>query len=106
MSDPLRIINGRVYDPTNGIDGEVREICIQGGKVGVKLPVDEQEVGGKALPFEATLLHQGQGAVVLGLNVGLQAMQTQGVEGVILHQLEPFTHEALTGERRAGIVSE
>jgi formylmethanofuran dehydrogenase subunit A len=33
MSDSLRIVNGRVHDPANGIDGEVREICIQGGKV-------------------------------------------------------------------------
>jgi formylmethanofuran dehydrogenase subunit A len=29
----LRIINGEVYDPINGINGEVREICIDDGKI-------------------------------------------------------------------------
>ena len=29
MTEMLRIINGRVYDPINGIDGEMRDICIQ-----------------------------------------------------------------------------
>lgn len=29
----LRIINGRVYDPANGVDGEVAAICIRGGKI-------------------------------------------------------------------------
>jgi formylmethanofuran dehydrogenase subunit A len=29
----LRITNGTVYDPKNGINGEVRDICIAGGKV-------------------------------------------------------------------------
>ena len=29
----LRIVNGRVYDPANGIDGQVRDICIRGGKI-------------------------------------------------------------------------
>lgn len=29
----LRIINGEVYDPINGINGEVRDICVQDGKI-------------------------------------------------------------------------
>ena len=29
----LRIVNGRVYDPVNEIDGEVRDVCIRDGKV-------------------------------------------------------------------------
>jgi formylmethanofuran dehydrogenase subunit A len=29
----LRIANGRVFDPRNGIDGEVRDVCIEDGKV-------------------------------------------------------------------------
>ncbi|MDH3476117.1 MAG: amidohydrolase family protein, partial [Rhodospirillales bacterium] len=33
MSSSLRIVNGRVYDPINGVDGEVREICIEDGKI-------------------------------------------------------------------------
>jgi len=29
----LRIVNGRVYDPANGIDGEVRDVCIADGRI-------------------------------------------------------------------------
>ena len=34
----LRIAQGRVYDPANGIDGEVRDVCLDGGKVVEDLP--------------------------------------------------------------------
>ncbi len=33
MSSMFRIVNGRVYDPTNNIEGEVRDICVQDGKI-------------------------------------------------------------------------
>ncbi len=29
----LRITGGKVYDPANGVHGEVRDVCIQGGKI-------------------------------------------------------------------------
>lgn len=29
----IRIVNGEVYDPINGINGEVRDICVQDGKI-------------------------------------------------------------------------
>jgi len=29
----LRIVNGRVYDPANGIDGELRDVCIADGRI-------------------------------------------------------------------------
>ena len=34
----LRIEQGRVYDPANGIDGEVRDVCLDGGMVVEGLP--------------------------------------------------------------------
>ncbi|MBD0282402.1 MAG: formylmethanofuran dehydrogenase subunit A [Thermoleophilaceae bacterium] len=34
----LRIAQGRVYDPANGIDGEVRDVCLDGGRVVEELP--------------------------------------------------------------------
>jgi formylmethanofuran dehydrogenase subunit A len=34
----LRIAQGRVYDPANGIDGELRDVCLDGGKVVDELP--------------------------------------------------------------------
>ena len=33
MSSMFRIVNGRVYDPVNNIEGEVRDICVQDGKI-------------------------------------------------------------------------
>src|SRR6266513_2644357 len=29
----LRITGGRVYDPANGVHGEVRDVCVRDGKV-------------------------------------------------------------------------
>ena len=33
MTTSFRIINGRVYDPANGVDGVVRDVCIQDGRI-------------------------------------------------------------------------
>ena len=33
MAASMRIINGRVYDPANNIDGEIKELCIKDGKI-------------------------------------------------------------------------
>ena len=40
MSSAIRIKNGKVYDPINGIDGEIKDICIQDGKVVDSVPSD------------------------------------------------------------------
>ncbi|HEY9480428.1 MAG TPA: amidohydrolase family protein [Gemmatimonadaceae bacterium] len=34
----LRITGGEVYDPANGVDGEVRDICIEDGRIVASLP--------------------------------------------------------------------
>ncbi|MGH8473822.1 MAG: amidohydrolase family protein, partial [Gammaproteobacteria bacterium] len=33
MSFALRIVNGRLYDPINGVDGETKTICVHDGKI-------------------------------------------------------------------------
>ena len=33
MTNELRIANGKVYDPANSIDGEIRDICIKDGRI-------------------------------------------------------------------------
>ena len=33
MSASIRIVNGEVYDPKNSINGEIKEICIEDGKI-------------------------------------------------------------------------
>lgn len=33
MASPMRIVNGKIYDPTNGIDGVVQDLCIKDGRI-------------------------------------------------------------------------
>jgi len=40
----LRIAAGRVYDPANGIAGEVRDICVQDGKIVADVPADARSI--------------------------------------------------------------
>ena len=37
-AESLRITGGAVHDPANGVDGEVRDICIEGGSIVAELP--------------------------------------------------------------------
>jgi formylmethanofuran dehydrogenase subunit A len=36
--EQLRIAGGTVYDPANAVDGEIRDICIDGGRIVASLP--------------------------------------------------------------------
>lgn len=36
----LRITGGTVHDPANGIDGEVRDVCVEDGRIVADLPAD------------------------------------------------------------------
>jgi formylmethanofuran dehydrogenase subunit A len=49
MASMLRIVNGRVYDPANGIDGEVRDICIQDGKIVDSVPADASRIDAQGM---------------------------------------------------------
>ena len=40
MSAAMRIVNGKVYDPANNIDGKIKEICIQDGRIVASVPED------------------------------------------------------------------
>lgn len=40
MSSAIRIKNGKVYDPINDVDGEIKDICIQDGKIVESVPSD------------------------------------------------------------------
>ena len=40
MTSRLRIVNGKVHDPANGIDGAVRDICIEDGRIVESVPED------------------------------------------------------------------
>ena len=41
MASAIRIVNGRIYDPTNGIDGVVKDLCIRDGKIVESLADDD-----------------------------------------------------------------
>ncbi|HEV8396858.1 MAG TPA: formylmethanofuran dehydrogenase subunit A [Vicinamibacterales bacterium] len=40
----LRIAGGTVYDPANGVSGEVRDVCIEGGRVVENLPASARRL--------------------------------------------------------------
>ncbi len=42
MSSALRIKNGKVYDPINHVNGEIKEICIENGKIVESVPSDSR----------------------------------------------------------------
>ncbi len=33
MNRQIRIVNGKIFDPANGIDGQIRDICIEDGRI-------------------------------------------------------------------------
>ncbi|MGH8583421.1 MAG: formylmethanofuran dehydrogenase subunit A [Gammaproteobacteria bacterium] len=49
MGNALRIINGRVYDPVNGVDGAVREVCIENGKIVASVPEGTRRVDAQGM---------------------------------------------------------
>jgi formylmethanofuran dehydrogenase subunit A len=44
VATALRIVNGRVYDPANGLVGVVRDVCIQDGKIVAEVPPDAKRI--------------------------------------------------------------
>src|ERR671934_50945 len=44
-----RIVQGRVYDPANDVDGEVRDVCLDGGKGVEGLPPDAPRLDARGM---------------------------------------------------------
>ncbi len=44
MGSAFRIENGRVYDPANGIDGQVRELCVAEGRIVASVAPDAKRI--------------------------------------------------------------
>ena len=38
MTDALRLVGGTVYDPANGLDGVVADVCVEGGRIVATVP--------------------------------------------------------------------
>lgn len=49
MMTTLRIAGGRVYDPANGVDGEVRDICVDRGRIVESVPAHATTVDARGL---------------------------------------------------------
>jgi formylmethanofuran dehydrogenase subunit A len=45
----LRIVNGRVYDPLNDIDGEVRDICVRDGRIVADVPPEVRRIDARGM---------------------------------------------------------
>ena len=45
----LRIAAGRVYDPANGIAGEVRDVCVQDGKIVADVPAHARRIDARGM---------------------------------------------------------
>ena len=45
----LRIAGGRVYDPANGVAGEVRDVCLRDGKVVADLPAHAPRIDARGM---------------------------------------------------------
>jgi formylmethanofuran dehydrogenase subunit A len=45
----LRIMNGRVYDPANGVDGAVRDICIRDGRIAADVPPEAKKIDARGM---------------------------------------------------------
>jgi formylmethanofuran dehydrogenase subunit A len=52
--DALRITGGRVYDPANGVDGDVRDLCMSGGRI-----VDEVPAGAPTIDARGMIVMPG-----------------------------------------------
>jgi len=49
VTSMLRIVNGKVYDPANGVDGEVREICVKDGKIVESVPASARKINAQGM---------------------------------------------------------
>jgi formylmethanofuran dehydrogenase subunit A len=45
----LRIAGGTVYDPANGVEGEVRDICIADGRIVPDLPAGSRSIDARGM---------------------------------------------------------
>ena len=97
MSSELKIVNGRVYDPANNIDGIVQDICIRDGKVvdSVSGTVKKIDAHGMVIMPGAVDIH----CHIAGAKVNL-ARKLQPED----HRLDAHPKTAITRSGTGGIV--
>ena len=45
----LRIVNGRVYDPINGVEGAVQDVCVADGKIVADVPREAKKIDAQGM---------------------------------------------------------
>jgi formylmethanofuran dehydrogenase subunit A len=91
----LRIRNGKVYDPANGINGVVRDVCVADGKIVV-------DVDSTARTIDATSMIVFPGGVDVHTHIGGAALNF--ARGLIPEQHRKATPIFHSPTRRAGII--
>src|SRR6266542_2836089 len=90
----LRITGGRVYDPKNGVDGVVRDVCIADGKIVADVPAHARTIDANGLVVFP-------GGVDVHTHVAGAALNfARGLTPDLLRRALPFVH---TTELRAGL---
>src|SRR5688572_25034016 len=90
----LRITGGKVYDPANGIDGVVKDICIADGRI-----VSQLDAGCRSLDASGLVVFPG-GVDVHTHVAGAALNFARGITPENMRAAAPFMHSR---ERRAGI---
>lgn len=49
MASALRIVNGTVHDPANGVDGKVRDICVKDGRIVKSVPANAKRIDARGM---------------------------------------------------------
>ncbi len=91
----LRIVNGRVHDPANGVDGEVRDICVRDGKIAGSVPPEARRIDATGMVVMA-------GAVdihchIAGPKVNLARKLQPEDHRYDVHPRTPFTRSGVGG---------
>ena len=97
MAATLRIVNGKIYDPINGIDGAIGDICIEDGKI-----VSDVPAGTKTIDAQGMVIMPGGVDIhchIAGPKVNL-ARKLQPED----HRLDPHPGTAFTRSGSGGTV--
>src|SRR3954467_14743991 len=93
----LRITGGRVYDPANGVDGEVRDVCLMDGKVVDDVPAHAARIDARGMVVMP-------GGVDIHAHIAGPKVNAARRLAPEEHRAEPFDRTALLRSRTGGPV--
>ena len=90
----LRITGGTVHDPANGIDGEVRDICVLDGRIVASLPDDAPRLDARDMVVMAGGIDIHAHVASASVNVARRMLPEE-------HAVDPVRAPALVRDRDA-----